>query len=281
MIILDEVTKAGGRKQTLTKARVSIPSNARIALLGPRPEDKRVFMNLIAGIALPDSGRIIRDVRVSFPAGHTGGFASHLPVHVNVAHVARLYGADVKSVVNFVAKISKLGNAYDKPYGDLSKVAKRTLSQLLVFSIPFDVYLLSDDVVTPLNQSNKAIRALFEARAKTSGMIIASEDQAFAREFCDMGFVLSNGEARLFDDLEQAIAFAEQAARAVKERAGNRRANKKTNATARLSEEKTPRLSEEKTARLSEEKPPRLSEEKKEKRVAKRKRRSEHKTRDR
>ncbi len=53
--------------------------------------------------------------------------------------------------------------------------------------------------------------ALFEARAKTSGMIIAAEDLAFAREFCEMGFVLSDGRAHLFKSLEQAIAFYENA----------------------------------------------------------------------
>src|SRR4051812_8007156 len=115
MIILDGVTKAASedakKRAVLTAVRVSLPSNSRIALLGPRAEDKRIFINLLAGIVLPDSGRIIRNARVSFPAGHTSGFTYELPVRVNVAHVARLYGADVEQVVDFVAKISKLGDA--------------------------------------------------------------------------------------------------------------------------------------------------------------------------
>jgi ABC-type glutathione transport system ATPase component len=60
---------------------------------------------------------------------------------------------------------------------------------------------------------NQEARALFEARAKTSGMFILSQDLAFARKFCDMGLVLDDGELRLFEDVEQAIAFAAEAPR--------------------------------------------------------------------
>src|SRR4051794_21255813 len=100
MIILDGVTKTAGDgrdKRTILKTtQASLPSNRRIALLGPRPEDKRIFINVLAGIALPDTGRVIRNARVSFPVGHAGGFTPQFSVRLNVAHVARLYGAEVE-----------------------------------------------------------------------------------------------------------------------------------------------------------------------------------------
>ena len=68
----------------------------------------------------------------------------------------------------------------------------------------------------------------FEARAKTSGMIIASQDPRFAREFCDIGLVLANGQARLFHNLERALAFAERAARPSKTPEDRRAARKKS-----------------------------------------------------
>ena len=162
MIILDGVTKAGGggakKRAVLKTTQATLPSNRRIALLGPRAEDKRIFINLLAGLSLPDSGRVIRNARVSFPVGHAGGFTSEFSVRLNVAHVARLYGAEVEPIVDFVEKVTKLGKAYNKPFGDLSKVAKRDLSQILAFSIPFDVYLLNDDIVGA-RQANTEVRA--------------------------------------------------------------------------------------------------------------------------
>jgi capsular polysaccharide transport system ATP-binding protein len=244
MIVLDGVTKTTGegakQRAMLTAARVSLPTNRRIAVLARRPGDKKTFINLLAGLELPDSGRIVRNARVSFPAGHLGGFTNQLSVRLNVDYAARLYGADVNSVVDFVAKATRLGAAYDKPYGDLPKAKKRDFSQILAFSIPFDVYLLSDEVVRGAEKrSQNEIRALFDARAKTCGMIIAAEDLTFAREFCEMGLVLSDGRAHLFKSLEQAIAFYENAvAGPARERKKKRKAKKKGVALAGPVEEK-------------------------------------------
>jgi len=243
MIVLDGVTKTTGegakQRAMLTAARVSLPTNRRIAVLARRPGDKKTFIDLLAGLELPDSGRIVRNARVSFPAGHLGGFTTQLSVRLNVAYAARLYGADVDSVVDFVARVSRLGAAYDKPYGDLPKAAKRDFSQILAFSIPFDVYLLSDEVVRGAEKRSKnEIRALIEARAKTSGMIIAVADLTFAREFCEMGLVLSDGRAHLFKSMEQAVAFYENAVGSAKEKRKRRRAKKSAVALAAPIEEK-------------------------------------------
>ena len=232
MIILEGVTKVAGagdkRRNVLRAVQLSLPSDRRIAVLGPAGEDTKVFIDLLAGIVLPTAGRIVRRARLSFPPGDLGGFTRELSVRLNVAHVARLYGADVEMIVNFVAQVSDLGKDFDRPYGDLSNARKRYLSDILAFSIPFDVYLLGDDVVRLGDKRyNREARALFEARAKTSGMIIASEDPGFAREFCDMGLVLAHGQAWLFENLEQALAFTDQAVRPGKTREERRAARRK------------------------------------------------------
>jgi capsular polysaccharide transport system ATP-binding protein len=167
-------------------------------------------MELMAGLVLPNAGRIIRKARVSFPVGHQGGFTPDLSVRNNVAHVARLHDADVATVVDFVAAVSQLGKAFDRPIDELPAASRRSLSSIVAFSIPFDVYLLRDDVVRLAKRNNKAVYALFEARAKTSGMIISSQNFAFVRKICDMGLVLLGGQARLFKNIERAIAFAKK-----------------------------------------------------------------------
>src|SRR5262249_37592906 len=113
MIILDGVTKiaaadGGGKRQVLTAVRAKLPSDRRIAVLGPELDDKQIFLDLLGGLVLPNTGRIIRHARVGFPPGHLGGFTKTLSVRHNVAHVARLYSADVDAVVDFVAKAAAL-----------------------------------------------------------------------------------------------------------------------------------------------------------------------------
>lgn len=230
MIILDDVTKLAGvgakKRAVLTAAQLTLPSDQRIAVFSAQPEDKKVFIELMAGLVLPNAGRIIRKARISFPVGHLGGFTPELSVRNNVAHVARLHEADIDAVVDFVSAVTQLGKEFNRPYGELAAASKRSLSSILAFSIPFDVYLLRDDVVRSGKKSNKAVNALFEARAKTSGMIIASQNFAFVRKFCDMGLVLIGGQVRLFKNIERAISFAKESA-VDKQHQQKRRAGKK------------------------------------------------------
>jgi len=216
MIILEDVTVVVGtgakKRDLLTSVRARLPSGHRIAVLARRPEDRKVFIDLLSGVVLPTAGRIIRKARVGFPPGHLGGFAPDLSVRLNVSHVARLYGAEIEATVDFVAKVSGFSENFSKPYRELSNTQRRHLSTILAFSIPFDVYLLSDELVRTGGRGySKEASALFQARAKTSGMIIASDDSAFIREFCDMGLVLNGGQIRLFPDIERAISFFEKA----------------------------------------------------------------------
>jgi capsular polysaccharide transport system ATP-binding protein len=236
MIIFEGVTKVAGAGQKkrglLTAVQAVLPSDRRIAIFAQTEQDKKLFIDLLAGLVLPSAGRIVRKAQVSFPPGYLGGFTRGLTVRVNVAHVARIYGADVETVVDFVSQVSSLGKDFNKLYGDLPNPKKRYLSDILAFSIPFDAYLLGEDVVRPGSaRYNKEARALFEARCKTSGMFIASEDEAFAREFCDMGLVLNDGNLRLFRNVERAIAFSEKAAedpgRSREERRGARKRKRK------------------------------------------------------
>jgi len=227
MIILEGVTTAAGagakKRHVLKDAQAVLPLNHRIAVFGSVDEDKQVFMDLLGGLVLPSAGRIITQARISFPAGHLGGFVPGLSVRLNVAHVARLYGAEVDAVVRFMAQLSSLEKKFDKPYRRLEPAERRYLSEILAFSIPFDVYLLDDSILRPTPRFNRDARTLFEARAKTSGMIVASGDLNFAREFCDMGLVLHNGHVRLFKRIERAIAFLEQAQESNREERKNRR----------------------------------------------------------
>src|SRR5690349_12089750 len=118
MIIFDNVTKvvgAGARKRdALAAVRATLPTDRRIAIFAPLPEDRKILLDLLSGLQLPTSGRVIHRARVSFPAGHLGGFNRDLSVRLNVAHVARLYGADADEIVDFVAQVTGLRGDFNK-----------------------------------------------------------------------------------------------------------------------------------------------------------------------
>lgn len=215
MIIFDQVTMTvtthartahARTRAVLSSVNLVIPSDRRIALLGPSILDNRLFLNLLGGIILPRAGRIVRKAKVSFPVGHLGGFAAKLPVRSNVAHLARVYGADVATMVEFVERVAGLGPSFNKPFMLLSSSMKRHLGRIVGYAIPFDLYVLTEEIVRGKNKDRDISYDLFQARSRTAGMIIPTDSAQFAREHCEMALVLYGGQLILFDQVEKALS---------------------------------------------------------------------------
>jgi capsular polysaccharide transport system ATP-binding protein len=56
------------------------------------------------------AGKVRRSVRVSWPLEFAGGFHSLLSGRDNVRFVARIYGQNVREVLDFVEDFSELGD---------------------------------------------------------------------------------------------------------------------------------------------------------------------------
>jgi capsular polysaccharide transport system ATP-binding protein len=221
MIILDQLTKSVGpffkRRHILSSVTVQIPTDQKIALVTQADADKKAFVELLAGHAKPTSGTITRLAEVSFPVGQLPGFAREHTIRLNVAHAARLYGAEVAHTVSVVEQVMDIGSAFDRPYADMPNKLRQALAQAVALALPFDVYLLTDDslgrsLAAGKKRRRNAIPAqlLFEARAKTSGMIIPTQNVEYARDLCDMAMVLQNGALELFEDVDEAFHAVER-----------------------------------------------------------------------
>jgi capsular polysaccharide transport system ATP-binding protein len=215
MIILDQLTTSIGpffkRRQVLSSVTIQIPTDRRIALVSQPEEDKKRLIELLAGVAKPTSGTITRLAEVSFPVGQLPGFTRDHTIRLNVAHVARLYGSDVGATVDVVEQVMDMGRAFDKPYEDMPRRMRSTLAQAVAFALPFDLYLLTDDRLVPGGTAGRrrgsaaSTQILFEARAKTAGMIIPTRNAEYARDLCNMAMVLQNGALELFKDVDEAF----------------------------------------------------------------------------
>lgn len=209
MIILNEAGKTVGLGRSarflLAPTNLIIPSGRRIALLGPSEEDKKGLIELLAGLVLPTAGRIIRKAQVSFPAGHLAGMSPNLSVRQNVAHIARLYGADSNEVTAFVGAALEQSPYYDRPFREFPGELRKRLGNVVTLSIPFDIYLLGDDIIHGEPTMNDKCYALFVERARDSGMIISTRKPQFALKHCDMAMLLQHGRLTMFDDVSEAL----------------------------------------------------------------------------
>lgn len=215
MIVLDRVSYvanvAGAKRTVLAPVSLGIPSDRRIALLGFQETDKRIVINLLAGVVQPTTGRILRKARVSFPTGHTGAFSAAFSVRSNVEYVARLYGANVGEVVGFVERAMSLGAAFDEPYARLPNPVKKIFAYVVACSIPFDVYLLNALAGGGAGELKRVADALFEERLRTSGIIVATRDAEVASRYCEMALVVHGDRIALFDDVPRALSALRRA----------------------------------------------------------------------
>ncbi len=209
MIALEGVTSvwhsAAATITVLDDVTIKLPTSERFAVLGSERSGKSTLIRLLSGLILPTGGVITRHARVSFPVGFMGGYKNALTVRENIAHAARLYGVEANQVVEFVSELTGLGLALREPYGNLPQVYRTRLAYAASYAIPFDVYLIDNKIAAGGSEFRQRCEQIFEARAMSSGFILATNTPRYAKRFADKGAILHNGKIFLYGDLERAI----------------------------------------------------------------------------
>jgi len=209
MIKLDRVFKfyrsAGVLKIVLDHVSTRFDSGFSYGLLGVNGAGKSTTMRLIAGTELPNSGRVARDLRVSWPLGFAGGFHAQMTGRENVKFVARIYGADVRKTLDFVEDFAEIGDYIDAPVKTYSSGMMARLSFGLSMAIEFECYLV--DEITAVGDARFQARCLevFTERRKRADVIMVSHSMQTIRDYCDRGGVIVDGQIIMFANVDLAI----------------------------------------------------------------------------
>ncbi len=199
------------RRIILDKYSGEFPRGRNIGLLGRNGVGKSTLIRMIAGAEYPDSGRIRRNVRISFPLGMVG-FKATLTGRENCRFVARIYGLDVRAVERFVADFCELGKYFDMPVATYSSGMRSKLTFAISMAADFECYLL-DEVLSVSDIALRArAQALFDEKRKDASMILVSHSPGEISRLCDMGAIMANGTLRMFEDVNEAVAEYERAA---------------------------------------------------------------------
>ncbi|WP_367987956.1 ABC transporter ATP-binding protein [Vibrio sp. NTOU-M3] len=209
MIELIDVSKAyktpTGKKHVLKPCNVTFPKGRNIGLLGINGAGKSTLLRLIAGSESPTSGHIKRNVKMSWPLGFAGGFNGTMTGAENLRFVCRIYGCDVKQVTEFVKEFSELGEYLDMPFRSYSSGMKARLAFGLSMAIDFECYLVDEITGVGDRRFQDKCRDAFKERSEKSSLIMVSHSMPTLKDHCDMGAVLSDGELKFYEDIDQAI----------------------------------------------------------------------------
>lgn len=196
----------GQRKVVAQNIDVTFPSGVSVALLGRNGAGKSSLLEMVAGTSSPDSGRIVIDGTVSWPVGFAGSFHPELTGAQNVRFIARIYGVDTSSLVEFVEDFSELDKHFNLPFRTYSAGMRSRLAFGVSMGIRFDTYLVDEVSAVGDAAFKKKSNRVFTERLKQSGAIVVSHSMGMIRKQCQAGAVLENGILTYYDDLEAAIA---------------------------------------------------------------------------
>ena len=182
------------------------PSGVSVGLLGRNGAGNSTLMEMIGGTMKPDTGSVDVEGTVSWPVGFKGSFHKELTGAQNTRFIARVYGVDTNTLLDYVKDFSELGSHLYMPVRSYSSGMRSRLAFGVSIGIPFDTYLV--DEVTSVGDAafKRKSRLAFLERMEHAGAIVVTHSMRQLRKFCQAGAVLEDGTLTYYDDIEDAIA---------------------------------------------------------------------------
>jgi capsular polysaccharide transport system ATP-binding protein len=211
MIRLENVCKDykvhGGRRRVLDNVSFSLERGRNIGILGRNGAGKSTLVRLLSGAERASSGRIHRNMSVSWPLAFTGAFQPNLTGLDNLKFVCRVYGVEWRQKVAFIEEFTELGLYLNEPIERYSTGMMMRMAFALSMAIEFDCFLIDEGLsVGDARFGHRCHVELFEKR-KDRSFILVSHSPEIVKLYCERAVVLHEGQLYEFDDVHGAYAF--------------------------------------------------------------------------
>jgi len=203
MIRLTDVTKDYPSNHGVRRILHAINPGERIGILGRNGAGKSTLIRLISGAEPPTSGKIERNMSVSWPLAFSGGFQGGLTGADNVRFICRIYGVDYHSRFKFVEEFSELGTYLHEPVSTYSSGMKARLAFAISMTVEFDCYLI-DEVLAVGDQRfrDRCQVELFEKR-RDKAMLIVSHSHRYLKGTCNRFLLFRDGTIEEHSEFEE------------------------------------------------------------------------------
>ncbi|QTR49392.1 ABC transporter ATP-binding protein [Candidatus Thiothrix anitrata] len=211
MIKLESVSKRyntrNGQYTVLDQVDLTIEKGERIGILGRNGSGKSTLIRLISGADQPSSGKITRNMSVSWPLAFSGGFQGGLSGLDNLKFICRIYGQDYKQHLEAIKEFSELGSFLYEPIKNYSSGMKARLAFAISMSIEFDCFLI-DEVISVGDKrfQDRCKSELFDKRGDRA-MIMVSHEVQNIKKYCASAYVLRENKLHHFYKIDDAYSF--------------------------------------------------------------------------
>lgn len=181
-----------------------------IGVVGRNGQGKSTLLKLVAGVMLPDEGRVDVHGGVAPLIEITGGFVDDLTVRENVQLTAGLHGmtrAEIDARYDEIIDFAELRDAVDTPYKHLSSGMKVRLAFSVISRLEEPI-LLVDEVLAVGDKAfrEKCYQRIDELLAGGRTLFFVSHNERDLKRFCTRGLYLDKGRLQLDGPIEGVLA---------------------------------------------------------------------------
>ncbi|GAB3604079.1 ABC transporter ATP-binding protein [Microbacterium aureliae] len=178
----------------LREVSFQVRAGEAIGVVGRNGQGKSTLLKLVAGVLLPDEGRVVVAGGVAPLIEITGGFVGDLTVRENVRLTAGLHGmprAEVARRYDSIIDFAELADFQHTPYKHLSNGMKVRLAFSVVSQLDEPI-LLVDEVLAVGDKAfrEKCYRRIDEMLAEGRTLFFVSHNERDLRRFCTRGLYL-------------------------------------------------------------------------------------------
>ena len=138
--IIKEYHTAVGTRRVLDDISFNIQRGEKIGILGRNGSGKSTLVRIIGGVETPTSGKVTRNISMSWPIGFSGGFEAAMSGLDNIRFLSRIYKQRIDDVVAFVDDFAELGKLLYVPVSTYSSGMRARLAFAMTLAVDFDVF---------------------------------------------------------------------------------------------------------------------------------------------
>jgi len=194
---LAKIRRRGDEAWGLKDVDVEIRGGEGVALLGPSGSGKTTFLRALAGIYVPDAGRLDIRGRVASLLSINAGLLGLLTGRENAALLAVLAGlsrSDARAGLEEIRNRSGLGDRFDRPVSSYSQGMRARLGFAVAERSRPNVLLL-DEVHEALDHEfREVVRRRAQAILAAGGIVVAAgHDHDLLASLCERAIFLRQG----------------------------------------------------------------------------------------
>lgn len=209
MIRFENVSKTyrtrGLTNEVFSNVNFTLSRRESLGICGANGAGKSTLMRVLAGIEQPTGGRVVRNMRTSWPIGLASCFEMSMTGADNARFIARIYQKDEEEVIAYVDEFARLGVFMNQPVTTYSSGMASRLAFGVSLAVEFDCYII--DEVTAVGDTRFRRRCEQELlqRRDTGAMIMTSHNPGELEKYCNRGAVLFGGTLTLYDTIGEAV----------------------------------------------------------------------------